>query len=398
MMRFRYILVALVFFSFVKAEMTGVTLKDSIPAEMIAGEEIILQFAEANSSSRLLLKNSYGQTIISGDSENIQSFRVPEFMSNKSGLLEWKLINDDKSRSGVIKIVSQDKPVSIENYFGPRSIQAGYNDYSMLVTIPTDLLDNPLNDGTKVEISEYFQGNLKKDSIPMQNMFAWQNIYTKTKAGNITVAASSKKLQAKEMISQVYPSTATNFQIETKREHEFADGNQVLDIVTSQITDAYGNVVSDGTSVEFIIEDPQGVKLKSSATTISGVATAKVLHPEMPEEWQLSANVTGMAVSDTISVSFNSVLRDFRIRQDEQNNSLTVGPLESFLGQLVADGSTVRLQILDKNSEIIEVMQEPSEEGYAVFTLPADKNYWNSYTFKIEAMGLTKSVHAGEDQ
>ena len=398
MMRSRSLLLAILFFSFIKAEEVSVAVQDSIPNAIVAGEDLSLAFSEANLSSRLLLKNAYGQTIISADPDQLHLFLVPEFISEKSGVLEWRLLQEGTSRSGEIMITSEEKPVTIENYFGPRSIQAGYDDFSMLVSIPTDVLDNPLNDGTKVEIAEYFQGVFKKDSIPMQHMFAWKNIYTKPKAGNITVTASSIGLQSKEMISQVYPSTAQDFTLSSSREHEFADGNQVLDIVTSQILDAYGNVVSDGTSVEFIIEDTEGVKLKSSATTISGVATAKVLHPEQPEDWRLSANVTGIAISDTISLSFSSVLKDFRIKQNQEENIIEVGPLESFMGQLVADGATVRLQILNKNSEIVEELQEPSEEGFAVFTLPADNNYWKSYTFRIEAMGLTKSVHAGKDQ
>ncbi|MGB3775476.1 MAG: hypothetical protein WA951_09495, partial [Leeuwenhoekiella sp.] len=156
--------------------------------------------------------------------------------------------------------------------------------------------------------------------------------------------------------------------------------------------------VSDGTFVEFIVENKEGMILKSSATTISGVATVKFLHPEQPEEWKLSANVTGMAKTPTILVDFRSVLEDFQIKLIRDANRIEVGPLESFLGQWVADGTTVRVEILDSNSKSILELQEPSEDGFAIFNLPSDKKNWNSYTFRIEAMGLIKLMDAGKDQ
>ena len=393
-----FLIMAVMRLMFINADKSTINNQDSIPLTLTAGDLKILNFAEAKATSRVLLKNAYGKTIISPTAENVHIFQVPAFISEKSGILYWQLLNAVENRSGEIKITAQDEPQIIENYFGPRSIQAGDNDYSMLVSIPTDQLDNPLIDGTKVEISEYFQGNLKETSIAMQHMFAYKNVYTKHKAKNITVSSSSKGLHAKEMISQIYPSTAIDFNINIRREHEYADGNQVVDIVTSQLEDAYGNVVSDGTLVEFVIENAEKMKLKSLASTISGVATAKVLHPEQPDIWNLSANVTGMAETDTISLAFKSVLKEFKVVLNKEQQKIMVGPLESFMGQWLPDGASVRLQILNKNQELVQEIQQPSEKGFAVFILPADKDYLNSYIFKVEAMGLTKSVHAGEDQ
>ena len=388
----------LLLFSLWKTDITSLSVKDEIPSEITSGETLILRFADAKKSSRLLLKNAYGSTIIAPTGKDKLVFEIPEFVSKKSGVLAWNLLTAKKKKSGTVKITAEPEPASIENYFGPRSIQAGINDYSMLVSIPTDAQDNPLSDGTKVAISEYFQGRLKRDSVKMQHMFAWKNIYTKTKAGTISVSSSSQGLKAREMISQVYPSTATDFSISAKREHEYADGNQVVDLITSKIMDAYGNVVSDGTSVEFIIENAEGMKLISSATTISGVAIAKILHPEQPENWLLSANVTGMAASDTLALKFKSVLKDFQTVINKDENTIQVGPLESYMGQLIPDGASVRLQILDKNAVVKQEMQESSKDGFATFLLPADKKYWKSNIFKIEAMGLSKSVYAGKNK
>ncbi|MGB3776526.1 MAG: hypothetical protein WA951_14800, partial [Leeuwenhoekiella sp.] len=222
MMRYSFFIGAIILFSLINGERITAPTEVSIPRQITAGDPLVFTFTEADRSSKLYVENGYGQTIILPSSENVHLFQVPSFISEKSGTLEWKFLNAKKNRAGVVQISAQEVPRLIENYFGPRSIQAGDNDYSMLVSIPTDRLDNPLSDGTKVNFSEYFQGNLINDSIPMRNMFAWKNVYTKRKAANITVSASAEDLQSKEMISQVYPSVATDFMISTRREHEFA--------------------------------------------------------------------------------------------------------------------------------------------------------------------------------
>ena len=365
----------------------------SNPEQITAGEDLVLVFNNVNGESRMLINSSYGKTILSPKLENeLALFQIPDFISKKAGTLEWRLVRTTKSLKGKIRIVPLDKPEVIENYFGPRSIQAGDRDYSMLVSIPTDKFDNPLIDGTKAEISEFFHGVVKKDSMPMKNMFAWKNIYSKRKAGNITVASSSKGLQGKEMISKVYPSLPTGFSLEIYREHQYADGNQITEVKTTVIRDEYENIISDGTSIEFLIKDSKNAIQKTYATTIDGVATAQLLHPESADVWNISANVTGMAISDEIVVIYEPVIKDFNVKLDLKNKIIMVGPLTSFLGQLIPDGVEVSLSVLDEKGEIHHNFSEPSKDGFAFFKLHNDINYIDTYTFKIETLGVIKSI------
>lgn len=367
--------------------------KIALKKQIISGEELIFQFQETVKNSRLILHNSYGKVILKPvevDDELV--FQTPEFLTAKSGTLYWKLISGTNQKAGQITILPNAKPVIIENYYGPRSIQAGNRDYSMLVSIPTDRFDNPLADGTKVEVSEYFQGDLSKDSLEMENMFAWKNVYSRQKSGKILVSNSSKNLQAKEMISDVYPSIASDFEIRIEREHDYADGNMVSRIITSKIMDEYGNIVSDGTAVEFLVKNEDEAVLKTMATTIDGVATAKILHPEFPQNWKISSNITGMAESNEIEVSYQAVMSDFDAVFQEEKEKIIVGPLKSFMGQFIPDGVEVKLVVISKNGDEKLKMQQPSENGYAIFQLPEGENYQDSYTFKIEALGVTKSI------
>lgn len=391
----RYIIIScFLVISLVKAEVVSyVQAARELPEEIIAGQKLVLEFNELGQDTRLIVHASFGKTILKPTIKNSSSsFEIPEFIAEKAGIIQWKLWRDTVIQSGKIRIIPSVEPEVIENYFGPRSIQAGGKDFSMLVSIPTDRFDNPLPDGSRLEISEFFQGNLKRDSLEVGDMFTWKNIYSKKEAGNIIIASTSGGLQSKEMISKVYPSLATGFDLEVQREHPFADGNQVTQIKTSVIKDEFENIVSDGTYVEFLIRDSENTIQKTYATTIDGVATAQLLHPETPDNWMIFANITGMAKSKELAINFKPVIEDFNVKVDLENRMIRVGPLTSFLGQYIPDGAEVVLKVSDEKSQLIHQLSQPSNAGFAIFKLREDINYTDSFTFKIETLGVTKSV------
>ncbi|TQI71333.1 hypothetical protein JM79_2262 [Gramella sp. Hel_I_59] len=379
----------LIFFFGITSEDTPVISSESIPEVSMAGKELLFTFDATSAESLLILNNAYGSTAIKAEESSNSVFKVPQFISDKSGILIWKYVNKKSSRSGEITILPQTSPKLIETYFGPRSIQAGYDDFSMLVSIPTDSLDNPLADGTPVNISEFFQGNLVEQDFEMEHMFAWKNIYTREKAGKITVATSAEGVAGKEMISNVYPSLASDFSITTNSEHLYADGNQVTQLITSTITDDYGNVVSDGTSVEFVVQTEQGMKLKTSANTINGIATAQLLHPEKAGSWSIQANVTGMAVSSSVNIVFEPVLTE--IPYEISDRSISVGPLKSFMNQLLPDGADVHLQLRLKNDNIYRE-KAPTQDGIANFRIPKTIAMEYIREITVESMGVRKKL------
>jgi len=387
-MNFKQLLLLFLFFGIPSEEISLVT-RETIPLTSVAGDALKLEFVMPPEEAILLLKNAYGSTILKAEGSNTSIFKIPRFMYVKSGLLNWKLLGGDKTRLGTIDIQPRAEPRVIETYFGPRSIQAGERDFSMLVSIPTDSLDNPLADGTLVEISDYFQGNLVEEQFEMLHMFAWKNIYTRKKSGKITVATASKNISGKEMISTVYPSLATNFNINASSEHLYADGNQVLRIKTSIIKDDYDNLVSDGTSVEFIIENNEGMKLKSVASTIDGIATAQLLHPQEKDTWTIYANVTGMAVSSPIRVTFKPVLEEIPVQQMERN--IRVGPLKSYLAQLLPDGASVEL-IIELIGGEVHRHKAPTEDGMVNFIIPETISMSEITGISIRTMGVIRKL------
>ena len=225
--------------------------------EFIAGETIILEFRTTQKKTvQLYCSNSYGTTLVTSILNNNKlSFTIPPHFSSKRGVLNWKLITDEKTLSGIIKIIPNTKPVSLETYIGPPSIVAGGKDYTMFVVIPTDNLDNPLPQNTAVAIQQQFLSKENKEEIRTNNLIAYKNIYSPLKSGRILLSSASSNLNSKEYTVNIMPAIGTNFKITADRNHNYADGNQITTFSTSVIKDSNNNIISDGSFVDFFIKN-----------------------------------------------------------------------------------------------------------------------------------------------
>ena len=362
--------------------------------EYIAGEKIQLNFNNIDEDCKLYLHHSYSKTILKPEIvENKGIFSLPEFLSSKSGIVNWVLLKDGEQKGiGSFEILPKvaSKTV-IESYFGPRSIQAGDRDYSMLVVVPMDAMDNPLPDSTRVMLHKQFYEEIDSVEIFTDKLMAWKNIMAYRKAGNINISSRVLGVNSIELTTNVLPSNATNFQISSFRNHDFADGNQIAEFTTSEIKDEWGNTISDGTLVSFYIENEAGTILSTRGSSIEGVATAKIIHPDHPDTWKIKAYITGLAESNTIEISFRQALKDFEVEFYNKNRTIKVGPLQSFMQQLIPDGALVKLHIYHQN-KLVEVKQETSNDGFVTFKLPKSFYPENTYSFKIEALGKIKTT------
>ncbi|MFP4844937.1 hypothetical protein [Winogradskyella sp. PE311] len=358
----------------------------------IAGDSLELKFSsEGNTDASLYCSNSYGSILLNPIVQNnILSFNIPSDISNKSGVLNWKLIAEGSEVNGQIYIKPKAYIKSIESYLGPPSIEAGGTDYTMLVVIPTDDLDNALVDGTDVSIKHQFLSNRTTSDVQTKNGFGYKNIYSERKSGRILINSECLDLNSKEYDVNVMPAIPTNFKIEADRIHNYADGNQIATFKTTIIKDRYDNIVSDGTFVTFFITNKDGYKAKTSGLTINGMATAKMIHPDHEDQWTIKAYVEGMANSDTINLEYKQAIADFDIVFSKDNRTITVGPLKSFMSQRTPDGLEIKLSIL-KDGLLEEQFIESSLNGLASFHLNTDRFPKGIYNLKLHVAGITKT-------
>jgi len=242
-----------------------------------------------------------------------------------------------------------------------------------------------------VQINHQFLDNRVTDTIYTNNGIAYKNISAYDKSGRIILSSRSQGFNSKEYDITVYPTVATNFDITANRVHNYADGNQLTTLSTSVLRDTYGNIVSDGTLVYFTIENNFGNKTTTTATTINGIAKAKVLHPTKKENWIINASVSGFANSNTIDLLFEQAVSDFEIAYKNESKSVLVGPIQSFMKQSIPDGLDVSLTIYNKDSIVYEKTTQ-SMDGIASFNLKKVQLPKGRYDIKIETAGIIKHL------
>ncbi|MFS4455974.1 hypothetical protein ACKWB9_07605 [Maribacter sp. 2304DJ31-5] len=366
----------------------------TIKTDYTAGEVIMLQFESKQKEDAILtVKNVWGTSVLLPSFENsILTFNLPSTYSNSAGICHWQLISNKKTRlSGEINIVPNiEKNTSIETYLGPRNISVDNMDHSMLVVVPTDVYDNPLGNGTPILEKHQFEGSINENSIETNNLLAWKNIKSTKKSGRILISASCNGTHSKEMTSMVFPGKASNFSISYQRNHDFADGNQIITFSTSVIKDNYGNIISDGTLVYFNITESNGTKLQAMGTTLNGIAKARLLHPDHKAEWSLVAYVIGAAKSNALTIGFKTAVSDFEMHFSRNNREIKVGPLRSFMKQLVPDGISIQLEIYDDFHSLLETKKETSQKGLGIFVLEPNFFPNGNYSVRVEVAGIVK--------
>lgn len=358
----------------------------------VAGKPIAIEFKGSfENKPQLYIIHSFGRTLLDGVlKKDIIQFNLPKNYYNKTSLVSWFLIenNEEKAKGNFQIIPNDDTKTNLESYLGPPSTLVGENHYVMFVTIPTDNFDNPKITNTEVAIKHQFLNTVVTDNEKTKDFIAWKNIYAPTKSGIILISASCNEAITKEFDAVIYPSIATDFTIAYNRNHEFADGNQITKIVTSILKDKFGNTISDGTMVTFIIKNKENAILKTFGTTIEGIATGQILHPEQENTYNVKAYVNGISKSNSIQINYKPINPSVAYSFSKDNRTITVGPIKSFMNQIVPDGIKVTLRIYH-NDTLVETIMEDSNRGKATFYLTPEFYKEKKYSFEIETLGKT---------
>lgn len=368
----------------------------TIQKEYIAGANISIDFqtTSATEETFLWVSNAFGSVILTPKTEKDGiSFELPNIIIEKAGSFTWRLVakNQNQQEGEIVILPNKKEAIQITSYLGPRSISAGGTDFSMLIVTPTDRFDNPLLDSTTITSAYQFNDVIDKQELSVKNLIAWQHIYSPNQSGRILITASHQEYNSQEQTAVIYPALPKDFKITYQRNHEYADGNQIIRFSTTTIKDTFGNVITDGTMVSFLIVNSRGMQLKTLGTTINGVATAEILHPDQAETWNITAYITGAAKSETVSVIFNAAIKDYNLVWSETNSILAITNITSFMGQWAPDGITARLKVFDSNDILVATEKATTRLGKASFELPKDFYKNGSYKVIVTVAGIAKT-------
>ena len=114
-----------------------------------------------------------------------------------------------------------------------------------------------------------------------------------------------------------------------------------------------------------------------------------MVHPEQEAYWKIQAFVAGISQSNTIAVRYKQAITDFKIDFSNNNRTLTVGPLTSFMDQIIPDGLPVHLTLIHAKKGM-EVVTKTSLDGFVSFELTKEVAQNSDYSFEVRAAGITK--------
>lgn len=319
------------------------------------------------------------------------SYETPNEISTKIGDYEISLLYGEEIilRDSLRVVTYPNKIDFIESYFGPRIILAGGEDYSMLTVVPVDEYDNPMPNDTRIEVNENFKEIQKQHEQFTFDFVSYRRFYSYNETGKITVSMTTENGETtSEKTSDVYPYTPKDFTIEQSKEHSFADGNEVVSIRTSIIEDIYGNIVQNGTMVHYQIKTSSGKQLAAYAKTVKGIATTKIQHPYNEDSWSIQAFIPGLAQSNSIEIDFEQIVDDFPVTFLNDNRKIVVGPINSYMGQLIPNGTAITLALCSagRNHEIVQ----HTVGGITTFILRDFYYPEGDYEMTLEGIGLRK--------
>ena len=117
-----------------------------------------------------------------------------------------------------------------------------------------------------------------------------------------------------------------------------------------------------------------------------------MIHPDFEDSWQVKAYIDGMAESNTIILNYKKVITDFNVIFSKNNRVITVGPLQSFMKQVIPDGLQVNLQIY-KDNKLIKTYTKTSFVGFANFNLKSSIFNNDSYKLLVKTAGIEKTFN-----
>ncbi|MDX1314233.1 MAG: hypothetical protein R3356_01920, partial [Eudoraea sp.] len=225
-----------------------------------------------------------------------------------------------------------------------------------------------------------------------KNGLVWTNLKSSEKSGIMLASVAYQESQSKELSIALRPQKAIDFAIFYEQIHPYADGNQLLTVSTSTITDNFGNTISDGTLVNFEVTTSEGKTLSAMATTISGVATTSFLHPESASRWEIGAYIKGFAESNTLQSEFKPAFTDFNVTVSKNNRRLQIEPIRSFMDQLIPDGMSIMWEISNETG-MNNKMSGSTRLGQGQLNLDPGIYPYGNYEVSVTIGGINKFLN-----
>ncbi len=339
----------------------------------------------------LTYSNSYGMHLLRATFQDEYAwFQLTPEMTTRSGIGTLVATSGDAYGEAKVDLRAAQMVDPVIPLVGARSIIADGAHWAMAVVVPADQYGNPPPNGTIVNYKSLHPGdNLRQYEDEVEHLLSWIRVYSGTKAGRTIITSVVDGAYGPEGTLMEIPGWPEPFGITATPPTSPADGFHLINLRSDTIVDRFGNVISDGTLVEYQLIGPNGDIREFPTMVIDGIAEIDIQAPRIPGTYQVRGLAYGME-TQSLDIEFTPGPAlgqfDVKVRVDSEAGDLvvTAGPLLSPLDQFVADGTDVFYTFTDENgNEWTEVAY--AEGGLAVLRVRLVKLERTSYQINVQA-------------
>lgn len=365
------------------------------PARVLASAPVAVAVERADAPDglgvTLVAQGSYGARVYRATfARGAAAFVVPGEDTRQSGLVT--LIATAGAARGEASLTISPRPPAdpVTPQVGPRAVAADGQHWSMVAAIPFDDYGNPVAEGTPVEFRALHpDGTLERTTVAVSHLVAWQRVTSRTRAGRATVSVEAAGAHGPDATFEEIPGWPGAFGITASPAGVPADGRQLVTLRTDVIRDAFGNPMTDGTLVTFVVDTPGALPRFIPAYTIDGAAEAQFQAPEAPGEVMARATLFGVESRPlTLTFAPGPAVGTFpvavQVNARDGLVAIDAGPLLGPIGQFVPDGTPVRFRITGPDGAAREV-EALAEQGRAGVELRLAELSTGRYTVEASA-------------
>jgi len=303
--------------------------------------------------------------------QGVATFVIGEGTTRHSGLYRF-VAQIGRGISDVHEIhVSPLDPVHpVVPLVGPRTIIADGVDISMTVVTPMDRYGNPVADDTSVDIEIVRPtGQSAVVAELVARALVAVVIEATTETGRVTVSASSGTADGPSNVVDQVAGVPSGFAVVVDERDTLADGFALRSVQTSELRDEFGNLLPDGVSAVFVVQDSNGQSFLQ-AVVQGGIARTMIEAPNLPGTVAVTARVSGVE-SSTTTIDFGPAVASLAAIKNaaiDDQVIVAVGPVVSNRGGYVPDGTTVVIR--DRSSGGV-LAESALRSGFAEIVLDA---------------------------
>ncbi len=356
----------------------------STPPRLPAGAllTIVVQATPATATGSILLtaQGTFGllpqqQPLVDGQA----TFQLPPVHTQFAGTVHLRASAALVATTATVDIVPGPAVDPVLPLVGPRSIVADGKHWTMAVTTPRDALDNPVAENTLLTLriqhpispTQQAADGLQLMETRTRHLLSWARIYSRTRAGQMLLAATADYGHSPERSVLVVPGLPTPFHLTADRFSIPADGRQLVHLTSEQIVDRFGNVLLDGTSVTVLATMPPHDQRSLPTMTIDGRLYLALQAPNQPGRMTVQAWIAGVA-SQPLQLDFTPgpAVQQILVTTQKTANGLVVqaGPLVGQLGQFIPNGAAVTFTLTAPDGTV-ETFSAAADYGYAQIML-----------------------------